>query len=52
MHFALKKVLSSKSSESWRLTVLQSFAPTCRNTPVWKFVVCLGRPFISWFRCV
>ncbi len=28
---------------SWRATVLQSLAPTCLNTPAWKFLVCLVR---------
>ncbi len=28
---------------SWRATVLQSLAPTCLNTPAWKFIVCLIR---------
>ncbi len=32
---------------SWRAGVLQSLAPTCLNTPAWKFEVYLLRPWLS-----
>ncbi len=32
---------------SWRAGVLQSLAPTCLNTPAWKFQVYQARPWLS-----
>ncbi len=34
-------------TQSWRAGVLQSLAPTCLNTPAWKFLVCLIRAWLA-----
>ncbi len=34
-------------TRSWRAGVLQSLAPTCLNTPAWKFLVCLVRAWLA-----
>ncbi len=39
--------LSQGSSCSWRASVLQSLAPTCLNTPAWKFEVYVVRPWLA-----
>jgi len=50
-----KKGLKDESSviakdsryQKWWVTVLQSLAPTCLNTPAWKFLVCWIRPSLA-----
>ncbi len=34
-------------TRSWRACVLQSLAPTCLNTPAWKFEVYQVRPWLA-----
>jgi len=39
-------LLQSGQTRSWK-TVLQSYNPTCLNTPAYKFLVCLVRPLLA-----
>jgi len=36
----------SVQNQSWRANAPQSLAPTCFNTPAWKFLVCPERPWL------
>ncbi len=47
--------LVKSGSATWRATVLQSLAPTCLYSHVWKILVCLISPWLAGsgvFNCV